>query len=318
MLGQDDSLDSFSKRWNSTTSDPTGKDVIRIAYIPSMIGDSPIVTPESSVQHGGVLKPNFMSLRSEERNKHDSMASLDEAVVMAVTTNATPQVMKLNTIKATQSDLIQRSNTLHSSNSIKRSQSQRRFANKGSGKNPSPLGGPQSGTDSDMENSDVEGVTSAVRVRKASATSAGSDNDHEANPFMTDAEKADNTHGNYATNIKSSRLSNPFLSPSESKALTLNLNSSETSFFSSQLETPMSDRTMFSSIPLTLTDHQGDPLSDLAEGGVKLRPWASSSGPTALRDSTFSTISDSRSSTRGDGEEIMIFWDGHRDSKGNL
>ncbi|KAI7818132.1 hypothetical protein BC939DRAFT_299345 [Gamsiella multidivaricata] len=130
MLGQDDSLDSFSKRWHSSNGDLSGKDVIRIAYIPSMIGDSPVVTPEATVQRGGVLKQNFSPLQDEDRNKHDSMASLDEAVVMAVTTKATPQVMKLNTIKTTQADLIQRSNTLHSTNSIKRSQSQRHQENK--------------------------------------------------------------------------------------------------------------------------------------------------------------------------------------------
>ncbi|KAF9582053.1 hypothetical protein BGW38_000717 [Lunasporangiospora selenospora] len=42
-----------------------------------------------------------------------------------------------------------------------------------------------------------------------------------------------------------------------------------------------------------------------------LRPWVNSTG----RDSTLSTLSDSRSSTRGEGEEIMIYWDGNRNSK---
>lgn len=54
-----------------------------------------------------------------------------------------------------------------------------------------------------------------------------------------------------------------------------------------------------------------------------LRPWTSNRGSggggPGHRDSTFSTGSDVRSlSTRADGEEIMIFWDGHRDSKGSL
>ncbi|KAG0356402.1 hypothetical protein BGX24_006431, partial [Mortierella sp. AD032] len=125
MLGQDDSNDSFSKRWNpSSGSEFAGhKDVIRIAYIPSMIGDSPNRNPNTSGLPAPL--PQYTSLRDDDRNKHDSVGShmsavLDEAVVMAVTAKATPQVMNFNTIKATQSDLIQRSNTLHSTNSIKR------------------------------------------------------------------------------------------------------------------------------------------------------------------------------------------------------
>ncbi|KAG0243046.1 hypothetical protein BGX31_011281 [Mortierella sp. GBA43] len=277
--------------------DSSGKDVIQIAYIPSVIGETPVMSPEPTMQHGGVLKPNFTSLKDEERNKHDSVSSLDEAVVMAVTTKATPQVMKLNAIKATQSDLIQRSNTLHSSNSVKRSKSQRKLANKD--RNPSPLASaqPEDGPDND---SDMESPSE----------------DDEGNPFMTEAELAtatnvssytNDTHDSSVTRAPSPYSNNPFLSLAETKAM---------SHVTSPPGTPMSETTVFASVPISLEDQQYDPLADLAGGGVRLRPWATS-GPTAMRDSTFSTMSDGRS-TRGDGEEIMIFWDGSRDSRSNL
>ncbi|KAF9348225.1 hypothetical protein BGX26_000333 [Mortierella sp. AD094] len=330
MLGQDDSFDSLSKRWNSTASDSLGnKDVIRIAYIPSIIGESPISNPEPSAQTGGVLKPNFTALKNADRSKHDSVSSLDEAVVMAVTSKATPQVMKLGAIKANQSDLIHRSNSLHTSNSVKRSQSQRRIAkakNNTGGKNPSPLGlveyFDRSDTDAD---SDIDGINAQLGGSKDNRLSALSD--VSSNPFMTEEELASSTNTSSITNRArrsstdtraTSRSSNPFLSIAESTIV-----SSPTSNLftptSSQPGSPMSDTTaVFASIPITLGDpfNNDDPLSGLP--APNLRPWTSSSASTAMRDSTFSTISDSRSSTRGDGEEIMIFWGGDRDSKANM
>ncbi|KAF9984369.1 hypothetical protein BGZ65_000521 [Modicella reniformis] len=269
-----------------------------------MIADTPVVAPEPSMQHGGVLKPNF-SLKKDERNKHDSVSSLDEAVVMAVTAKATPQAFKLNTIKASQSDHIQRSNTLHSSNSVKRSKSQRK-TNKSTNRNPSPLASaPQPDMESDTE-SDTE-------------------EDDQGNPFMTEAELTggltntsfftNNTHNSSVTRTPSSCSANPFLSLDETKAITPTGNIASHSRKGSPPGTPMSETTtVFTSIPIELDDKY-DPLSDLAGGGVKLRPWAES-GSTAMRDSTLSTMSDGRSSTNG--EEIMIFWDGSRDSRGNL
>ncbi|KAG0319043.1 hypothetical protein BGZ99_005335 [Dissophora globulifera] len=362
MLGQDDSLDSFSKRWSSSNTDSIGKDVIRIAYIPSIIGDSPVATPESSVQHGGVLKHSFSALVEQERNKHDSVSSLDEAVVMAVTTKATPQVMKLNTIKATQSDLIQRSNTLHSSNSIKRSESRQRVANSNSrNATPSPLGPKNAymdGTDSDSDESDIDGArtvvgeTTGIGGRKLSTRSGRSYHDsgenNNNNPFMSESEKKTNaTNASLHTNhthdgatLKSfSRLSNPFLSAAESKAVSQSSNPSLMSLDESLMGTGtmVSDSSaVFTTIPLTSSttptaadgrqNYHGqdlseyDPLADLMGGGVNLRPWANggnqgSGSGSMTRDSTFSTMSDARSSTRGDGEEIMIFWDGNRNSK---
>ncbi|KAF9174614.1 hypothetical protein BGX20_010607 [Mortierella sp. AD010] len=328
MLGQDDSFDSFSKRWNSSSSDSLGsKDVIRIAYIPSIIGESPISNPEPSVQTGGVLKPNFTALKNTDRNKHDSVASLDEAVVMAVTSKATPQVMKLGAVKANQSDLIHRSNSLHSSNSMKRSQSQRRIAkakNNAGSKGPSPLGLVENSNRSDAgADNDIDVINNQLgsKDNRLSALSGVS-----SNPFMTEEELANATNTSSFTNRTlrnsvdtraTSRSSNPFLSIAESTVV-----SSPTSHLftptSSQPGSPMSDTTaVFASIPITL----GEPFNndDLLSGlpAPNLRPWTSSSASTATRDSTFSTMSDSRSSTRGDGEEIMIFWDGNRNSKTN-
>ncbi|KAF8932282.1 hypothetical protein BGZ47_011466 [Haplosporangium gracile] len=380
MLGQDDSNDSFSKRWNpSTGSEFAGhKDVIRIAYIPSMIGDSPASRPESTATALATPQPQFASLRGEDRNKHDSVRSvgshmsavLDEAVVMAVTTKATPQVMNFNTIKATQSDLIQRSNTLHSTNSIKRSTSQRRIADAkntantaatGGHRTPSPLAGGGSSdsthvlSDSDDNDSDPESSTSTSVVQTAHMRrrSAGKQSllDSTHNPFMSPTEllvtgsalpspsgsSVSGHNGDTLVSQKGSstyRNSNPFMSHSESATLipdlsSPNINTSSTnnrfSTLSSSTSAPspaLSASSTFASIPIRLggdiVDDSNDPLSPFADlaGGSNLRPWMSSGTP-ALRDSTFSNMSDARSSTRGDGEEIMIFWGGqhNRDSK---
>ncbi|KAF9938165.1 hypothetical protein BGZ67_000428 [Mortierella alpina] len=346
MSGQDESLDSFSKRWHSNSSTELGhKDVIRIAYIPSMIGESPIAAPDPTANLGGAPQPRFAPTRDEDRAKHDSVAShmsgiLDEAVVMAVTSKATPQVMRLNTIKATQSDLIQRSNSLHSSNSIGRSKSQRRLADAKSNTKSSPLAGNAHGnaeSDAELEiDSDNQSQDTRVRGRGARRPSAvsTSGSDHANNPFMSQAElSAGAGVSSLSPSLKPShdpsadvdltsssptpshRSSNPFLSLSETAGT---CSSDRNTAYSSAPSSPMSDSaTVFASIPITLGDHLYDPsspLSDLPE--PNLRPWTNS-GSTTMRDSTFSTMSDARSSTRGDGEEIMIFWDGNRarDSK---
>ncbi|KAF9909479.1 hypothetical protein EC991_008461 [Linnemannia zychae] len=379
MLGQDDSNDSFSKRWNpSTGSEFAGhKDVIRIAYIPSMIGDSPSGGRPNSSGLPAPL-PHYSSLQDEDRNKHDSVGShmsavLDEAVVMAVTTKATPQVMKLGTIKATQSDLIQRSNTLHSSNSIKRSTSQRRIAdakkttatNTPAGqRNPSPLAGraQTSSDDSDHESDqgdNVDSKTSVTQSAHARRRSAGKHNymddsnnsTNTHNPFMSPSElltsgtpltspteTLTSSRNNYNGDTLVSRgshyrNSNPFMTQSESATLVPDFHNSKNnnrfSTVSSSAPSPaLSPSSTFASIPIRLGDEDddSDPLSPFADlaGGGNLRPWMSSGNGggaagvgTQLRDSTFSTMSDARSSTRGDGEEIMIFWGGqhNRDSK---
>ncbi|KAF9947971.1 hypothetical protein BGZ70_002413 [Mortierella alpina] len=306
-----------------------------------MIGESPIAAPDPTANLGGAPQPRFAPTRDGDRAKHDSVAShmsgiLDEAVVMAVTSKATPQVMRLNTIKATQSDLIQRSNTLHSSNSIKRSKSQRRLADAKSNTKPSPLAGVSHGnaeSDSEQESdSDSQSQDTRVRGRGARRPSAASTtgSDHAHNPFMSQAELSagaggpslspslkpsydpnDNVNTSSPSPTPSHRSSNPFLSLSETTAT---CPSDRNTAYSSAPSSPMSDSaTVFASIPITLGDHHYDPsspISDLPE--PNLRPWTNS-GSTTMRDSTFSTMSDARSSTRGDGEEIMIFWDGNRD-----
>ncbi|KAF9927591.1 hypothetical protein FBU30_003056 [Linnemannia zychae] len=357
MLEQDEYNDlSNTKRWNpSSGSEFEGhKDVIRIAYIPSMIGDSPNSRPASAALTAP--QPQFAALKDEDRNKHDSIGSvgshtsavLDEAVVMAMTTKATPQVMKLNTIKATQSDLIQRSNSLHTSNSIKRSNSKRRIADaknstsRAGQRNPSPLAGNyQITSDSDCD-SDTDSIYAAPQVEQTRRRSAGKQNNVK-NPFMSVDEllsigsplpspsvtstssRSNNNNEDTLVSHKGPRTSNPFVLHSESATLIPDLanhtkiNTRFSTVSSSAPSPALSASSAFASIPIRLGD-DNDPLSPFADhtsgGSSPLRPWMSSSA-SAMRDSTFSTISDSRSSTRGDGEEIMIFWGGqhNRDSK---
>ncbi|KAF9101311.1 hypothetical protein BGX29_005796 [Mortierella sp. GBA35] len=355
MLGQDESSDSFSKRYHhSSGSEFAGhKDVIRIAYIPSMIGDSPVGQPEPSALTAP--QRHYSSLRNDDRNKHDSVGSmgshlsavLDEAVVMAVTAKATPQVLNFNAIKATQSDLIQRSNTLHSSNSIKRSTSQRRVAdakkNTTGQRNPSPLaGGTQANSDSDHE-SDPESSSSAMQSVQMKRRSSGKQyNLDSANPFMTASELATGSalpspasarHNNNEDTLVSiskgpHRNSNPFMTQSESATLTPDnninyINRFSTASSSAAPSPALSSSSTFASIPIRFGGDNNNPSSPFADlpGSGNLRPWMSSGsgsgGSTAMRDSTFSTMSDARSSTQGNSEEIMIFWGGqhNRDSK---
>lgn len=227
---------------------------------------------------------------------------------MGVTTKATAHVIKLNNLKQTQSDLIQRSNSLHSSNSIKRSKSQRRLEAASAGgkirqreRVRSPLGESNLASDSDQDTcsgSDSDEETTAKHVATTRRKSrAEKDLD---NPFMTEAELISFGPAPTPRSTKSNRSSNPFLSASEY---------SESSTMVGGAPEPV-----FTSMAISLAgdDLMSSPISDLVS--ANLRPWTTS-GSTGMRDSTFSTASTSRSSTRGDGEEIMIFWDGHRDSK---
>ncbi|KAG0329590.1 hypothetical protein BG004_002300 [Podila humilis] len=121
-----------SKEWYEH-GDTANREVIRIAYIPRTGSEASLPMSEQLADLGAP-QAAFRTMTDENRNKHDSMAStvstgtLDQAIKMAVKSVATPHLVRLNTIKATQSDLIQRSNSLHSSNSIKRSKSQKRLA----------------------------------------------------------------------------------------------------------------------------------------------------------------------------------------------
>ncbi|GJJ68636.1 hypothetical protein EMPS_00982 [Entomortierella parvispora] len=304
MLDQDDYLESFSKRWHgSTGSELEGhKDVIRIAYIPSMISEHSLNIAESSPRQEASKSP-FSNLQDEDRKKHDS-AILDEAVVMGVTTKATAQVMKLNNLKQTKSDLIQRSNTLHSSNSIKRSKSQRRLeAASAGGKTRqrvrSPLGESNSASDSEQDNGSASDRETTARHVATTRRQSKTDKEHD-NPFMTEEELISFEPSSTPKSTTSNRSSNPFLSASEYSTSSTMVGGATEPVFTSM------------AISLAGDDLISSPISDMMS--ANLRPWTSGSS-TGMRDSTFSTASDSRSSTRGDGEEIMIFWDGHRDSK---
>ncbi|KAG0022189.1 hypothetical protein BGZ82_011085 [Podila clonocystis] len=296
MENPDHSIETFSKRWTSPGDRSSHRDVIQIAYIPSMISERSIQLPEQS--QGGTRSPFVISLIDDSPNKHDSVAShmsgiLDEAVVMDVTAKATPQVMKLQTIKQTNTELIQRSNSLHTSNSIKRSNSCNVASVKLNSKggysrnrrqqNPSPLGA-QSGDD---DYSDDEAIYKGNSDNHKRPLSTLSDN----NPFLSMEERS------RSTDDFSISTRNPFESPLESE---------------------------FSSVPLTSTTARSSTIIPDSRQSLeyspfdppaRLTPWAND-GPS--RDSTFSTASDARSSTRGDGEEIMIFWGGshtNRNSK---
>ncbi|KAF9326858.1 hypothetical protein BG006_009757 [Podila minutissima] len=268
MVDPDDSIESFSKRWTI----PGDRSSTRSPFVISLIDDSP--------------------------NKHDSVAShmsgiLDEAVVMDVTAKATPQVMKLHTIKQTNTELIQRSNTLHTSNSIKRSNSRNVASVKLNSKggysrnrqqqNPSPLGAQSD--DDDDSNDDTENKDNNDSHERPLSTM--SDN----NPFLSIEERSK------SADDCSISTRNPFESPRE---------------------------TEFSSVSLSSTTARGSTIIPDSRQSLeyspfhppaRLTPWAND-GPS--RDSTLSTASDARSSTRGDGEEIMIFWGGshtNRNSK---
>ncbi|KAG0333967.1 hypothetical protein BG000_008752 [Podila horticola] len=296
MADPDDSIESFSKRWTSPGARSSQRDVIQIAYIPSMISERSIQLPEQS--QGGTRSPFVISLIDDSPNKHDSVAShmsgiLDEAVVMDVTAKATPQVMKLHTIKQNNTELIQRSNSLHTSNSIKRSNSRGLTSVKLNSKggysrsrrqqNPSPLGA-QSDDDVDSDDDTVNKDNNDNHERPLSIMS-------DNNPFLSVEERSKSTD-DYSISTR-----NPFESPLESE---------------------------FSSVPLTSTTARSSTIIPDSRQSlecspfdppVRLTPWAND-GPS--RDSTFSTASDARSSTRGDGEEIMIFWGGshtNRNSK---
>ncbi|KAF9425676.1 hypothetical protein BGZ94_007314 [Podila epigama] len=293
----DDNIEFHSKRWTRTPGDRSSqRDVIQIAYIPSMISENSHIS-----DHQGTRSPFVISLMEESHNKHDSVASnmssvLDEAVVMGVTTKATPQVMKLQTIKQTNTELISRSNSLHTSNSIKRTNSQRHLAsvklNSNGGysrnrrqQNPSPLGGDK-GTLSDDEHEDQDASKGGQRP-----LSNLSDN----NPFMSSEEKEEPSQTGSSKSLASN---NPFMSSQELSGAS---SSSSTTAYSSALSSTL---------------HSLEPFSpfDPDTHSTRLTPWANNG---LSRDSTFSTASDAQSSTRGDGEEIMIFWGGHsnRNSK---
>ncbi|KAF9961205.1 hypothetical protein BGZ72_004535 [Mortierella alpina] len=260
------------------------------------------------------------------RNKHDSVAStcstavLDEAIVMAVTSKATPQLLRLNNIKANNSEMIQRSNTLHSSNSIKRTQSQRRQAQaKRSASQRSKAGVNQlQGQDNtrDQHIEDEVLFTPAVMITgpsaRSSAQSVASTDQRLNTPSMVLEPRP--LHRNYSgrrsettaskrENEPSTNVSEPVTTPSSAHSAPAPLAPSAISSPSS-VSHSVSTSTIVSPAGATNVE-----VLEAVPAGSALQQRDSSS--------TVSTASDTRSTTTRDGEEIMIFWDGPPNSRGS-
>ncbi|KAG0083707.1 hypothetical protein BGZ93_007210 [Podila epicladia] len=300
---------------------------------------------------GGAPQASFMGLMDKNHNKHDSMAStistgtLDQAIHMAVKAKATPQLIRLNTIKAANSDLIQRSNSLHSSNSIKRTKSQRRLAEvKKLGKNSipsSPLGNPfeqePEARTIDQEEKIQEPeyeFTPAVMLTGPSARSSAQSVKsirRIPGPTMVLEPRPIQKPQPSPSSTSSTLVPTPTTTPAPTALVSLLASPSPTPQTRNPFTSPSPSPTTASSPPAgaapRISFEPTDPFSmevqdnfDIDQEMGNLRPWTSNRGSGGgRRDSTFSTGSDARSlSTRADGEEIMIFWDGHRDSKGSL
>lgn len=274
-----------------------------------------------------------------------STGTLDQAIHMAVKAKATPQVIRLNTIKAANSDLIQRSNSLHSSNSIKRTKSQRRLAEAKQGKDsPSSPLGPNPFEQEEAQAMEQEehiqepeyDYTPAVILTGPSARSSAQSSmsvQRIPGPTMVLEPRPIQKLATSPSSTPSTLVSTPATTPTPTALVSL-LASAPTSPTSRNPFTSPSSSPTTASHPPTGTPRISfeptDPFSmevqdtfDVEHELGNLRPWTSNRGSGGRgpghRDSTFSTGSDARSlSTRADGEEIMIFWDGHRDSKVSL
>ncbi|KAF9112194.1 hypothetical protein BGX27_003795 [Mortierella sp. AM989] len=335
------------------------KDIIKIAYIPDIPNTEPFQLPELAHLGGGPHAAFF----EDDYDKHVSVASslstgvLDEAVVMAMNNKATPKLLKLNAIKTNNSDMIQRSNSLHSSNSIKRTQSQRRVATAAAAAaanralrdedQKEKTKGNLSDETIQSENRDnvqqvLQQYTPAVMVTgpsaRSSAQSTASTKRKSRPPNMVLEPRP--LHPSYHVNQSSSptrslqsdvsdiAISGPSTKVTTSVSTPVTLASILTSTINTSL--PPASASPTQSLPtgnLNNLRHSAEVL----EGDERRVPWSSTphhsspnnndkaatvNSPPTTRNSTFSTQSDSRSTiTRGDGEEIMIFWDGHRDSR---
>ncbi|KAF9144707.1 hypothetical protein BGX30_011728 [Mortierella sp. GBA39] len=328
----------------STADASSQKDVIRIAYIPRIASEDSNQLPELAALGGGP-QASFMASFDDAHSKHTSIASslstgtLDEAVVMAIGNKATPQLLRLHTIKSSNSDMIQRSNTLHSSNSIKRTKSQRRVAEanksaklQGQGNNNNNPGEEGSQLNDVLEQLQAQPepeqqYTPAVMVTgpsaRSSAQSTVSNKQAPSLPSMVLEPRP--LHPSYHTHQSS--IPSPVTSvtpppPQTSGAQTTTIQhsaSAPTALASLLASTSTTLPTISSSIsapPSAMHAYpslvQPSPMSPPGGGPSHL----SQSPAAPMRDSTFSTLSDGRSTTtRGEGEEIMIFWDGHHGSK---
>ncbi|CAO3571448.1 unnamed protein product [Mortierella alpina] len=354
LLGQespvDDSSDPFHHENNniwrvSPEGFPGQKDLIRIAYVPNSNNEKPIQPPELAAQAVKAPSAPFMhSFMDDGRNKHDSVAStcstavLDEAVVIAVTNKATPQLLRLNNVKANNSEMIQRSNTLHSSNSIKRTQSQRRQAQaKRSASQRNKVGTNQVQGQENMHDQQTEDetlFTPAVMITGPSARSSAqsvTSTDQRSNiPNMVLEPRP--LHRNYsgrrAETAASKRDNETYTGVSEPVTSPSSAHSAVVSLAPPAMTAPLSASPLVST-PASVSSTGTTNVEVLQAESERLRPQLVSSDSSPERpavhsflqqrdsSSTVSTASDTRSTITRDGEEIMIFWDGPPNSRGS-
>ncbi|KAF9205737.1 hypothetical protein BGZ49_003578 [Haplosporangium sp. Z 27] len=342
-LNEDDKKSNHNgQRWPRRSNESNNqKDVIRIAYIPNTPETGPFRLPELSHLDGGP----HASFLDDDSDKHRSLASslstvtLDEAVVMPMNNKATPKLLRLNAIKASNSELIQRSNSLHSSNSIKRTQSQKRAATKrGEDQKKEVMDNSPDKAIQREDQQDEQQYTPAVMVTGPSArSSAQSTSPTKRKPKPPNIVLEPRPlHPNYNVDqlpspTKTLQNSTPNTDTPGSQKIVTSSISTPAALVS--ILTPIASAnqtTVFTSSTPSLPTKGQDYITysaEVLEGEERRTPGSYSpnnhsggnskyiSNPIA-RNSTFSTQSDSRSTiTRGDGEEITIFWDGHRDSR---
>ncbi|KAI1307052.1 hypothetical protein EDD11_004574 [Mortierella claussenii] len=351
---------------NSLNQKDGQSNTIRIAYIPGIRNTEQFQTPELA-HLGGAPQAFFVH---ENSNKHISVASslstgtLDEAIIMAVDKKATPKVFKLNSIKANNIDMIQRSNSLHSSNSIKRTQSQKRVRGNrrqhdrddGRGNLEKIPNGPNPQDEEEDQQQQLQYTPAVVLTgpsARSSAQSTASDMTQKPKPPSMVLEPRP-LHPNYhvskpsssptsskfeqtITTLTSAAITpNPFTNLTTESLLTTSSSSSPTltalnSTLTSSTESKSSqvqadskhsaevlDSDEFRHAPWMHTDPTVPRLphiransnsGSVTAGNPDVAGMNSPPQAPTTRNSTFSTQS-ARS-----GEEIMIFWDGHRHSR---
>ncbi|KAI8606659.1 hypothetical protein EDD21DRAFT_360358 [Dissophora ornata] len=327
---RDTKFNDENQSWRGLSSDTMRqKDVIRIGYVPSMHEDQRYRIP-GIAQLGGGPRASFFA---EEDDKHSSLASsletgvLDEAISVAISNIATPKLLQLDNIKVESRGMIQKSNSLHSSNSLRRSQSQSRAIERKETTTGSHGIGAGVSTGETHRYSHYEQnqqFTPAVMVTapstRSSAQSTASATLRPRPPSMVLEPRP--LHSNY--NAYQS-TSSPTSTHGQSKAAVTPLGTTL-----APISTTSPPPSSFSSSSSSSNSRIHSVLMRHAERGREyeyntevLRRSRTDGGygvrnnvRRTTRSSMFSTQSDSRSTTtRGDGEEIMIFWDGNRHSR---
>ncbi|KAK3828284.1 MAG: hypothetical protein J3Q66DRAFT_434852 [Benniella sp.] len=312
------------------------KDIIRVTYPTAPNGSA-----RSSRMLAELGSPQAPFAQEEGgRRKHTSLVSnlstgiLDEAVKMVMNTKAKPKIMRLNMVKANNKGMIQRSNSLHSNNSLKRSASLRRIreANgQGGHSGQQGIAGdkeelPDSDQSSDETDHYGDGLPQSGTLRFTPAVMITAPSTRSSAQSMLSTKRKPNVvleprplHPSY--HIKQS---SPKPKPAESSPVAESTlepasttpppTSSPNVILPSVLVEPPSEAKEPQSPPQSSSDATTSTL-DPAQHDANGQKLQSSNLPLASRSSTFSAASDLRSTvTRGDGEEITIFWDGKRDS----